>query len=111
MRYSGRIVGDTPAMIIVTGTVTFDPSDWPAFEAMWDTARAATLAEDGCLSYDLYPVRGSDSQALLFEQWRDYDSLKAHWAAPHLVAFREARQELGELTFDITLFDATAREE
>ena len=58
-----------------------------------------------------FPFRIPTKSSLLFEEWRDYDSLKAHWAAPHLATFREARQELDDVVFDITVWEATPREE
>jgi quinol monooxygenase YgiN len=56
---------------------------------------AATRAEDGCLDYGYGEDVGEPGLIRVFERWRDAASLEAHFAAPHLAAWRAAWPRFG----------------
>jgi len=46
-------------------------------------ARQASLAEPGCLGYEVYQQVGSPTDLLLLERYRDEAALEAHRSSPH----------------------------
>lgn len=85
-------------MIHVIATIAVAPGRRDAFLAEFRRIVADVLAEDGCLAYgpavDVAtglapqgPLR--PDTAVIIEQWRDLDALKAHLVAPHMAAYRE----------------------
>jgi quinol monooxygenase YgiN len=51
-----------------------------------------TLAEAGCLQYDLHRDNENPCQFLFFERWESRDLWQAHTGAPHLKAYVEATE-------------------
>ncbi|MFI6167189.1 putative quinol monooxygenase [Nocardia sp. NPDC051052] len=43
-----------------------------------------TIAEKGCLGYELYLHPTDPSRVVLLEEWVDADALAAHFETPHL---------------------------
>ncbi|ASP32540.1 putative quinol monooxygenase [Labrenzia sp. VG12] len=54
----------------------------------------ATRREDGCLSYDLHQSVSDPNTLVFVERWQDRQALEAHFATPHLSAWREAARPL-----------------
>ena len=74
-------------MIIIAGTLTFDPTKADVLAEGFDKMQAASLAEDGCLQYDYYLDRKNPGTVLMFEKWETEDALAAHMQAPHMAEF------------------------
>jgi quinol monooxygenase YgiN len=74
-------------MIIIAGTISFDPAKASELESGFDAMQAETLKEDGCLGYDLYFDRKTTGKVLVFERWADDNALAGHMASPHMKAF------------------------
>jgi quinol monooxygenase YgiN len=71
------------AVLVVAGTLCIREERLDeALERLGDM-RAATLAEDGCLSYSFYRAPGSDSTLFVFEEWTGQAALDAHLATDH----------------------------
>jgi len=51
---------------------------------------APTLAEAGCLQYDLHQDNADPAHFLFFENWESRELWQAHMAAPHLAAYMGA---------------------
>jgi len=64
---------------------------------------APTLAEPGCIKYDLYQSQNKKNEFLRFEVWRNPADLEAHKMTPHLKASFEKRQKEGWKT-EITIW-------
>jgi quinol monooxygenase YgiN len=84
-------------MIHVLATVTVAPGTRGQFLEVFNANVPAVHAEDGCIEYGAAidtptdmavqaPVR--PDVVMVVEKWRDVAALKAHAAAPHMVAFR-----------------------
>jgi len=56
---------------------------------------APTLAEPGCLQYDLYQSPTKPNEFMRFEIWRNAQALEVHKQTPHLKASFERRQKEG----------------
>ena len=88
-------------MLIVAGTITIDPSKSAVLEAAFDTMRAATLQEAGCLGYQIYRDRNDPGTVLLFEKWESEAALRAHFVTPHMADFGKALGSAGVVGADV----------
>jgi len=55
---------------------------------------APTLAENGCLQYDMHRDLEEPGRILFFENWATKDQWLAHMDSAHLMAYKEASAEL-----------------
>ncbi|WP_433198810.1 putative quinol monooxygenase [Nocardia sp. CA-107356] len=55
---------------------------------------APTLAEAGCLAYEVYLHPSDPSRVVLLEEWVDEAALAAHFETPHLKECAEALAEI-----------------
>lgn len=69
-------------MIIVAGTVDFDPAQRDAAVAAASALFAATRAQQGCLDYVWCADPSSPGRVYVYERWRDTEALAAHLAGP-----------------------------
>ncbi|MFX0576209.1 putative quinol monooxygenase [Nocardia nepalensis] len=58
---------------------------------------APTLAEAGCLAYELYLHPSDPSRVVLLEEWVDEAALAAHFETPHL---KECAATLDEILIE-----------
>lgn len=77
-------------MIIVTARITCKEGADAELIAAAAEVIDATLAEPGCLTYRLLKDLAEPSAYLFYEEWADYDALRAHFSAEHLKAFQQA---------------------
>lgn len=61
---------------------------------------AASLADDGCVAYDLFPSATRPEVLMICETWRDAASLTAHERSAHFTALVPRMQRLGELKIE-----------
>jgi quinol monooxygenase YgiN len=90
-------------MIHVIATIEVRPGQREAFLAEFRQVLPAVLAEAGCLAYgpaidaetgiDRQTRKGQDTVTII-EQWDSVDHLKAHLAAPHMLAYREKIKDI-----------------
>jgi quinol monooxygenase YgiN len=69
-------------VIIVAGTVEFDPAQRGAALEAASALFAATRAQPGCLDYVWCADPSSGSRVYVYERWQDTESLAAHLAGP-----------------------------
>ena len=69
-------------MIIVAGTVEFDPAQRGAALAAASQLFAATRAQPGCLDYVWCADPSNESRVYVYERWRDTPTFAAHLAGP-----------------------------
>jgi len=89
-------------MLMVYGTARVAESDIDKLREAAEPMVAASRAEAGCLEYaygfDLF----DPTLMRIVERWEDGDALKAHFATPHMAAWRKA---LGGMQIsDVELF-------
>jgi quinol monooxygenase YgiN len=76
-------------MIIIAGTIHFNPQDrqatLDAIQRMMDASRA----EEGCLAYTFSADLASPDTLHLFEVWTSAEALELHRQTPHMAAFRQ----------------------
>ena len=82
-------------MILVTGTIRLPadalPRALPAMAAMMKASRA----EPGCLAYAYAQDLFDPGLIHVAERWQDRSALAAHFATPHLAAWRAQFAALG----------------
>jgi quinol monooxygenase YgiN len=88
-------------MIIIAGTITFDPAKREALESGFAAMQAETLKESGCGAYEIYNSRSDDGTVLIFEKWADDAALAAHMTSPHMAAFGAVMGSIGIKGIDI----------
>ncbi len=88
-------------MIIIAGTISFDPAKRETLEAGFATMQAETLKEPGCLGYELYNSRTDAGTVLVFERWADDEALAAHMTSAHMAAFGGVMGSIGITGVDI----------
>ena len=82
-------------MLVVAGSIEFDPAYTDAVHAACVAMQQATRAEDGCIMYTLAADLEQPGLLYMIEKWTSEEALAAHFAAPHMAEFREATRPSG----------------
>jgi len=92
-------------MIVISGTIDFDPAKAEEAIAATDTLCAATRQEAGNAAYEYWQDPHNPGRLRVFEEWADDDALNAHMAAPHMAEFMGAAGGFGITGIDISRYD------
>ncbi|WP_273185159.1 putative quinol monooxygenase [Hyphomonas adhaerens] len=93
-------------MIVIEGTVRVPPERVEAARPAMETMIRASRAEPGCIDY-AYSVDLLDPGLVrVTERWENREALKAHFAAPHMAAWREEIASLGITDRSLRLYEA-----
>lgn len=65
---------------------------------------AASLKDQGCVSYDLYQSTTRNDVLMICETWSDAEALAAHEKAPHFTSLVPRIEQLGEMKIEKFLF-------
>ncbi len=68
----------------VVATIPAKPEAVEAIREALKALVAATLAEEGCLAYDLFESASAPGTFVTVERWTDQAALDAHMAQPHV---------------------------
>jgi quinol monooxygenase YgiN len=88
-------------MIIIAGTISFDPAKREALESGFAAMQADTLKEAGCGAYEIYNSRSAEGTVLIFEKWESEEALAAHMVSPHMASFGGVMGAIGITGIDI----------
>ncbi|QSB44701.1 antibiotic biosynthesis monooxygenase [Tsuneonella flava] len=92
-------------MILIVGTVRIPADGLEVALPAMATMVAASRAEAGCIHY-AYAQDVLDPTVIhVSEAWRDRAALAAHFATPHLAAWRTQFAELGITDRDLKLYE------
>jgi quinol monooxygenase YgiN len=94
--------------ILVAGTVRVPPSNLEAFRPHMEKMLAASRGEDGCLTYSYAVDVAEPGLIRVFEAWRDQGALDAHFATPHMAAWRAAWPQFGVGERRLSLYEVAA---
>lgn len=94
-------------MIVVSGTITLDPSNHDEAIELMQTLTEATVAEDGNLSYGFFADLDDRGTFRVFEEWRDQAALDNHFGEPHMASFMAGLGELGVTGTSIVKYDVS----
>jgi quinol monooxygenase YgiN len=88
-------------MIIIAGTLTFDPAKASVLAEAFDKIGPATLEEDGCLAYDYWISRSQPGVVLMFEKWESDETLAKHMQGPNMAAVGAVMGQIGMTGADV----------
>lgn len=95
-------------MLIITGTFRVPRASMEAARPVMAAMVEGSRAEAGCLHYSYGEDVLDPGLIHVTEQWQDRATLEAHWASPHIQAWRAAWPGLGIGERDLTLFETDA---
>ncbi|CAA9278560.1 MAG: hypothetical protein AVDCRST_MAG54-3415 [uncultured Actinomycetospora sp.] len=78
---------DDPSLLTVIAHMKALPGKEQELREALESLVDPTLAEDGCVNYDLHQATDDPSTFFFYENWTGPEKLQAHLAADHLVAF------------------------
>lgn len=69
-------------MIVITGSILAKPETFDTLAEAGLAHSARSRAEDGCVSHRCYRELEEPLRLFFYEEWRDMDAVKAHFAHP-----------------------------
>jgi quinol monooxygenase YgiN len=81
--------------LLIAGTVRVPPQNVEAFRPHMREMMAASQAEDGCLDYNYAEDVTQPGLMHVFERWRDYAALEAHFQTAHIATWRASWPSFG----------------
>ncbi|MGI9586533.1 MAG: putative quinol monooxygenase [Acidimicrobiia bacterium] len=97
-------------MLVVAGTITFDPAH---HETVVDAARIvaeSTRLESGCSSYEFFSDLTLRGRLLVFEEWEGETQLLNHLESDHVAQFGAVLRASGMKSRDITRYHVSTSE-
>ena len=94
--------------IIIAGTVRVPPENLASLRPHQLAMLAASRAEDGCLTYSYGLDVADEGLVRGFEVWRDQAAIDAHFAQPHMAAWRAACAEHGVSNRQLVLYETAS---
>lgn len=95
-------------MLVVAGTITFDPTHTEGAKAAAAKVMAATRAEPGNVEYAFSIDMADPSIVRVFEVWDDQAALDAHFELPHVAEFTAAIAGFGVQGMDIVKYEVAS---
>ena len=97
-------------MLIIAGTITFDPVHTETAKAAAAEMMAATLQEDGCQEYAFSIDMADEATIRIFEVWDSEDHLAAHFQTEHMKVYREKIAGIGVSGRDLSKYQVSSSE-
>ncbi len=82
-------------MLIIAGSITFDPAHTETAKAAAAEMMAATLQEEGCQDYSFSIDMADEATIRVFEIWDSAEHLAAHFQTEHMKVYREKIAGIG----------------
>ncbi len=98
-------------MIVVSGTLTFDPADHDRVLPVAQAVAAGTRAESGCLAYTVWVDPTVKGRYHVFEEWVDAAALLAHESTPHVAEFLRALGELRVRSIELSRYEVSSKKD
>ncbi|MCB2074043.1 MAG: antibiotic biosynthesis monooxygenase [Novosphingobium sp.] len=98
-------------MIVVTGTFRLPLGNAKAGREAIERVINASRAEPGCISYAYAEDVLEAGLFRVSEAWESREALAAHFQAPHMLAWRRERAELGMTDRKVTAYTVSGEEE
>jgi len=93
-------------MLVIMGTVRIPAGALDVARPAMAAMLTASRAEDGCLVYNYAQDVLDPCVIHVSERWRDRAALDAHFATPHMAAWRAQFGAIGITDRDLTLYDS-----
>ena len=88
-------MSDGAGNVILAGTVRFPADRMAESKARMLEMMRLSRAEDGCIAYVYSEDLAEPGLVHVFEIWRDEAALHGHHTAPHFLAWKASRDEIG----------------
>lgn len=98
-------------MLIIAGTVRIAPQNVDGLRPRMQAMMAASQAEAGCLDYNYAEDVTEPGLIHVFERWRDQAVLDAHFATPHMAAWRAAWPSFGVSERRLSAYEVASERE
>ena len=98
-------------MLIIAGTIQIAPDKMDVIVEAIGPMCETTRAEDGCDDYIFTVNPHVPGELRVFERWVDGSALEAHFATPHMAAFREVLGTCGVSLREITRYEIESASE
>ncbi len=95
-------------MILISGTITFDPSNYDKAVELLGPLVEATLAEEGNVTYGFWGHLSEPGTVRVYEEWKDDAALNAHMGSAHMAEFMAGIGSLGVTGTEINRYDVSA---
>jgi quinol monooxygenase YgiN len=82
-------------MIVVSGTISFDPAKKDVAIRVAQEMMAETRKEKGCVAYVMSGDFDDPGCIRLFEEWESQDAIDVHMRTPHMKKFTSQIPQLG----------------
>lgn len=93
-------------MIIVAGTIQFEPSDIEQVESHIREAVFHTVQEHGCICYRFCRDMNTEGLFQIYEEWESEPDLLNHLGTKHITAFLTALSNFNVVAQDVKVFEA-----
>ena len=97
-------------MLIIAGTITFDPAHTETAKAAASEMMAATLQEEGCVDYVFSIDMSDEAKIRIFEIWESDEHLAAHFQTEHMKVYREKIAGIGVSGRDLSKYQVSSSE-
>ena len=94
--------------LIVAGTFRVPPENVEPLRPHMRDVTEATRLEEGCMFYSYGEDMGEPGLIRVFEVWRDQAAIDAHFAQPHMAAWRAACAEHGVSNRQLVLYETAS---
>lgn len=82
-------------MLVVAGTITFDPPHHEAVASAATKVAEASRLEEGCISYEFFADLTQPGRLLVFEEWEEEHHLVTHFETTHFADFHRVLEASG----------------
>jgi len=85
--------------LTIVANIHANPGQIDLVKAELEKLIPVTLAEEGCIQYDLHQDHENPAHFLFYENWDSRELWQAHMNAPHLADYKKATEgAVGEFT-------------
>lgn len=93
-------------MLIVTGVFKLAAEDVNTMKKAAAVMAKATRTEPDCITYAFWQSVEDDTLFRVYEEWKDQAALDAHFATPHMAAFRATLGKAQVISREVVKFTA-----
>jgi len=80
------------AKLTIIAHITARPGQTELVKASLEKLIAPTLAEEGCINYDLHQDNANPAHFMFYENWDSRELWQAHTKSQHLAAHKQATE-------------------
>jgi quinol monooxygenase YgiN len=94
-------------MIVITGSMLARPDTIAEATRLGIEHSRRSRAEPGCLRHNLHVDAENPLRLMFYEEWRDRDAVRAHFAVPDSLDFVRRYRKLADSRVPMKIYDTT----